>query len=169
MYRSRDAAERYVVTRSLVRTVLSGRLGVAPRDVRVSRTDTGKPVVAEGIHFNVSHSGDLIVLALSEARPIGVDVERRRPVERVDALTLRWLSEGERADLGRLVQAGASPSDAFLRVWSLKEAKLKALGVGIVGAAGAPLETIDARPLDGLLAALANRGGDGYVGAVAFA
>jgi 4'-phosphopantetheinyl transferase len=168
-YRSRDAAERYVVTRSLVRGVLGERLGVPARDLRVSRTDTGKPIVAEGVHFNVSHSGDLILVALSSRRAIGVDIERRREVERVDAMTRRWLDVAERREMGRLETSGVSRSDAFLRVWSLKEARLKALGVGISGASGAQLHTVYAEPLDPLLATLEHKRGESYVGAVAFA
>lgn len=169
-YRFREAAERYVVTRSLVRIVLSEHLGVLPREIRVSRTDTGKPVITDGVHFNVSHSGDLILMAVSASRPVGVDVERKREVERVDALVARWLTEAERTELARLTSRGATVSDAFLRVWSLKEARLKALGVGISGAAGAPLHSVDVQPLDDLLEPLsAERHDQGYVGALAFA
>jgi hypothetical protein len=113
-YRSRDAAERYVVTRSLVRSVLGEQLNIRPRDIRVSRTDTGKPVVAEGVHFNLSHSGE---------RAVGVDVERRRDVARVHALTRRWLTDPERRQFDHLRALGESDSDAFLRIWSLKEAQ----------------------------------------------
>ena len=169
-YRGREAAERYVVTRSLVRIVLGTRLGVAPRDVAVSRTDTGKPIVAAGAHFNVSHSGDLVLLALSADRPIGVDVERRRDVSRVPALSQRWLTPTERRDFERLCTSGTPESDAFLRVWSLKEAQLKALGVGIRGAASARLENVSVLPLDHLLDSLSGpHVGTGYVGALAFA
>src|SRR5438552_13728359 len=105
-YRSREAAERYVVTRSLVRVVLSDRLGIPPCDLQVSRTDTGKPVVAEGLHFNVSHSGDLILLGVSDARSVGIDVERRRDVRRVQQLIDRWLTDDERDDLSRHVADG---------------------------------------------------------------
>ena len=130
----------------------------------------GKPVVAEGIHFNVSHSGDLILLALSPERAVGVDVERRREVPRVQAMTERWLTAAERADVASLRARGASDSDAFLRVWSLKEARLKALGVGISGASRAPVDAVHALPLDHLLDPIAgDRYGQGYVGAVAFA
>ena len=168
-YRSKGAAERYVVTRSLVRIVLGAHVGADPRDVRVSLTGTGKPV-ADGVHFNVSHSGDLILLAVSDERPVGVDVERRRPVPKVRALVDRWLTAEERVDLDRIRRSGAGESDAFLRVWSLKEARLKALGVGIAGAAGAALQSVDALPLDSLLDTLARRPGEnGYVGALAFA
>ena len=169
-YRVREAAERYVVTRSLVRIVLSEHLGIPPREIRVSHTDSGKPVVTGGIHFNVTHSGDLILLAVSDARPVGVDVERRRIVNRVEALTRRWLTESERTDLEALRMTGVVESDAFLRIWSLKEARLKALGVGISGASRAALHMVEVRPLDDLLSSLAHdRGDPGYVGAVAFA
>jgi 4'-phosphopantetheinyl transferase len=169
-YRVREAAERYVVTRSLVRIVLSEHLGVAPKEIRVSRTDTGKPILTDGIHFNVTHSADLILLAVSDSRPVGVDVERRRAISRVDALTRRWLSESEQRALERLRRSGVTESDAFLRIWSLKEAQLKALGVGISGASSAPLHLVEVRPLDDLLGSLAHDGGDpGYVGALAFA
>jgi len=169
-YRSRAAAERYVVTRSLVRIVLSARLGIAPREIPVSRTDMGKPVVAEGVHFNVSHSGDLILLALSAERAVGVDVERKREVAKVRSLTERWLTDAERRSFDRLCTLGATDSDAFLRIWSLKEARLKALGVGIAGALSAQQHSVEAIPLDSLLDSLAGEHvGQGYVGAVAFA
>jgi len=169
-YRSREAAERYVVTRSLVRIVLSDRLGIPAPEINVSRTDTGKPVVAEGVHFNVSHSGDLVLLALSDTRAVGVDVERRRTVPRVDSLIQRWLTDDEQHDLQRLRAAGVTDSEAFLRVWSLKEARLKALGVGIAGAAAARVRSVDVLPLDNLLDPLLGQHYDqGYVGAVAFA
>jgi 4'-phosphopantetheinyl transferase len=152
-----------------VRIVLGEHLGEDPRAVRVSRTDTGKPT-AERVHFNVSHSGDLVLVAVSDQRAVGVDVERRRAVERVTALVERWLTAEERRDLERIRGVAGDESEAFLRVWSLKEARLKALGVGISGAAGAGLETVEAQPLDSLLDALAHRPGEaGYVGAVAFA
>ena len=169
-YRNREAAERYVVTRSLTRIVLSEHLGIPARDIRVSRTEAGKPIVTRGAHFNVSHSGDLVVLALSDARPVGVDVERKREVVRVQALVARWLTETERAEVARLTAHGASASDAFLRVWSLKEARLKALGVGISGGGAASLDTVDAVPLDDVLGAIPGRPYDQhYVGALAFA
>ena len=169
-YRSRDAAERYVVTRSLVRIVLSEHLHIAPREIRVSRTDTGKPVVAEGLHFNVTHSGDLILLALCSERPVGVDVERKRKVQRVNALVDRWFTEAERLEMAALTERGTPASDAFLRIWSFKEARLKALGVGISGASGARQRKVDALPLDHLLDTLIEQRDDqGYVGALAFA
>jgi 4'-phosphopantetheinyl transferase len=169
-YRSRAAAERYVVTRSLVRTVLSDRLGVPAPDIPVRHTHTGKPILTDELHFNVTHSGDLILLAVTAQRPVGVDVERRRAVPRVIDLETRWLTARERDDFATLRRLGVDASDAFLRIWSLKEARLKALGVGISGAGAAPLDDVQALPLDELLSSLPAGSGDvEYVGAIAFA
>ena len=167
-YRSRVSAERYVVTRALVRVVLADRLGVPPAALAISTTGRGKPVLTAPLHFNVSHSGDLILLAVSADHAVGVDVERRREVERVQALVDRWLTPAEREQVLRIAASGLTVSEAFLRVWSLKEARLKALGVGIAGAAGAPLDQVDAVPLDEVLEPL-SADGSGFVGAVAFA
>jgi 4'-phosphopantetheinyl transferase len=167
-YRSREAAERYVVTRSLVRVVLARQLGGQPRDIEVSRTDSGKPVVTGGVHFNVSHSGDLILMAISGDCDVGVDVERRREIERVGQLTQRWLTAEERNEVDRLVASGLNESSAFLRIWTLKEARLKAIGIGISGAAMS-LADMEAVPLDELLGRLGEHAGTSYVGAIAFA
>jgi len=167
-YRNIEAAGRYVITRTLVRRVLGERLGVAPRDVRIRVTDMGKPVVSDDIHFNVSHSGDLIMMALSGDRAVGIDVERRREVGRAGALIARWLTLVEQREVAAWITAGLTESDAFLRVWSVKEARLKAVGVGISGANTADLTDVVAVGLDDLLSA-GPRDAAGYVGAVAFA
>ena len=169
-YRSASAAAMYVISRSLVRSVLGRRLSQLPSEVPIGQTDLGKPVVAGALHFNVSHSGDLVLLALSADRAVGIDVERRRAVARVSALMERWLTNAEQRDVERRVDGGADISDAFLRVWNLKEARLKALGVGIANAAHADLESVSVLPLDSLLQQLEpGAASQGYVGAVAFA
>ena len=169
-FRDAAAAARYLRTRTLVRRVLAAHLNLEPAHVPITQTDLGKPVVAGSVHFNVSHSGDLIVLAVSADRAVGIDIERRRPVQGAGALMARWLTAAEQEDVTRRVRAGVSESDAFLYVWSLKEARLKALGVGISAALSPVAEQTTAIPLDGILAQLAaSRVGPGYVGAVAFA
>ncbi len=157
------------MTRSLVRIVLGTHTGVAPKDLRVRLTASGKPE-AEGVHFNVTHSGEIVLLAVCDDRAVGVDVERRRDVPRVNALVERWLTAAERTELDRLRERGLDDSDAFLRVWSLKEARLKALGVGISGAVSAKLERVVAQDLDDLLRPIVRDADEkGYVGALAFA
>src|SRR6185436_10109787 len=127
------------------------RLGLAPCEVPITVTESGKPVVSKDLHFNVSHSGDLIALAVCTERAVGIDVERRRHVARVDALIGRWLTASEQREVTRLLHGGASESDAFLRIWSAKEARLKALGVGISGANTADVRSVLAVQIDDLL------------------
>jgi 4'-phosphopantetheinyl transferase len=168
-YRSREVAERYVMSRAMVRMVLSERLKAAPADLRLGRTDAGKPTI-QGLHFNLSHSGDLIVLAVNERQDVGVDIERRRDVKRVDALVRRWLTVAEREDLEREMARGVERSESFLRVWSQKEARLKAIGVGIAGAQTARVQEIECVTLEPYFSQLpASRDANGYVGAIAFA
>src|SRR5690349_12208663 len=73
--------ERYLVSRALVRTVLPRRLGVAPADVVLRTRSHGRPELAapgdrRRLDFNLSHTDGLIVLAVTDGTPIGVDVER---------------------------------------------------------------------------------------------
>ena len=81
----------------------------------------GKPEVPGERCLSLSHSGDLAVLALAD-RPVGVDVERIRPVP--DALAGRVLTEEERTWRG-------GSEDAFFFLWTRKEAALKCLGTGV--------------------------------------
>jgi len=91
----------------------------------------GKPSVrdARGLHFNLSHSAALAVVALSDGAEIGVDVEIVRPIPDAPQLAQAHFSDGEQAALRDL------PADhrdlAFLRCWTRKEAVVKALGIGI--------------------------------------
>lgn len=129
---------RFVAGRGLLRRLLGSRLGVAPEAVALRVARGGKPTVA-GIEFNLSHSGDLGVCAIAEGRRVGVDVEASREIPEALELADRWLAPEERA-----LVVGAAPGDrseAFLRMWTRREAHAKALGVGI--ADGSPPELPD--------------------------
>jgi 4'-phosphopantetheinyl transferase len=125
-----------LVARGVVRTVLS-RLepGVAPRDWRFVRSDAGRPSLAPpfdatGLHFSVAHTPGLVVVAAGRVPRIGVDVEALDGRARLD-VARRYFS-GPEADA-----LFALPPEAralrFLRLWTLKEAFLKATGEGVSG------------------------------------
>ncbi|MFN2606621.1 MAG: 4'-phosphopantetheinyl transferase superfamily protein [Acidimicrobiales bacterium] len=131
---------RFVAGRAAVRSVLGERLDLQPAEVRLSVDEWGKPVlagVAGGPSFNVSHSGDVAVVAVADGRSVGVDVEVLRPGVGDLDVARRLFSPAERAALGAV-----APEDvdaAFLRVWTRKEAWVKAKGQGL----SIPLHTFD--------------------------
>lgn len=127
----RDAA-RYIVGRASLRQILSAYLGVAPDRIGFSYGPHGKPALAfprEPLTFNVSHSGDLALYAVSWDRRVGVDVERARHVDDLQGLAAQVFAPAEREELASLpVDQRAS---AFFEGWTRKEAFIKAVGDGL--------------------------------------
>lgn len=76
------------------------------------------------LHFNLSHSGDLALIALAPV-PVGVDLERDTPAD-AQALAQAWFTPAEQAQL-------AQGKDDFLTLWTAREAVLKAMGTGLSG------------------------------------
>lgn len=109
--------------------ILASYLGVAPDEVQIVRADAGKPALAGGeLEFNLSHSGTLAVLAVARSLPVGIDLEMRR--ETVDLE--RGIRDRCSAREGDWVRAAADPYDAWVRLWSRKEAVVKATGEGVL-------------------------------------
>jgi 4'-phosphopantetheinyl transferase len=126
---------RYLVTRAMVRTVLSRYADVAPRDWRFAVNDYGKPSIvpehslARSIEFNLSHTAGLVVLAVACDRVLGVDVENVRAREIDIEVADRFFAAVEVAALR------ATPSEEqqqrFFDFWTLKESYIKARGLGL--------------------------------------
>lgn len=124
-----DERRRFTVVRALLRRLL-GAL-VAPAPVTLVAGPHGKPRLAGAtdLHFNVSHSGDVALLALARALELGVDVEQERADVDVQAVARTVFSPEEQATLA----AHATPAarqHAFFRQWARKEAVIKAEGWG---------------------------------------
>lgn len=135
-------ASRSIVARALVRSELATALGVAPSSLAFVAGRHGKPALVDApqpVAFNLSHSGEWVVLAWHtgrEALPLGVDVEQR-PAGRRDVMRLarRYFSRPEQLSLE--VLAGAAREDLFYRLWTLKEAWVKAHGLALAPQLGA--------------------------------
>lgn len=127
-YRQDPDRERFLLGRALLRLFAGDILGVQPQAVPLQFTSTGKPVITDcGLHFNVSHSGDVVALAFAE-RPVGIDVEAIAEAVPWEAMTIAF-SPNERAQLSRL--AGDERRRGFYEIWARKEALLKADGRGL--------------------------------------
>lgn len=153
---SPGARARFVAARRALRALLGAYLGLEPTRVRLEEGPHGKPALrarrgARPLHFSVSHSGGLAVLAFSADGPVGVDVERLRPMPNALRLAERYLTRRERARV-RWARGPAARSRAFLEAWTAKEALLKATGDGLAALGRA--EVVRARPrgpLEGLV------------------
>ncbi|MEW6037332.1 MAG: 4'-phosphopantetheinyl transferase superfamily protein [Pseudomonadota bacterium] len=128
------ARAQFVMGRTLLRGVLGHYLGREPASLGFTTGPHGKPALRGGgaepnLQFNLSHSGDEIVLALAWQSPVGIDVEALRGLDRLEALARRCLAPSEHAELDGL--AGAAATGGFFRFWVRKEALGKASGRGM--------------------------------------
>lgn len=135
-FRTARLRDRFTVGRGALRTLLGRYLGLDPAALRFAYSAHGKPSLAHplcapSLEFNLAHAEDQILLAFARAQPLGVDVEQTRPRPNFDALDLaeRFFAPDEYAALRGL------PTEqrhrAFCRVWTCKEAYLKACGEGL--------------------------------------
>lgn len=149
--RFREDAHRraYLTTRFLMRLTLSHYADLSPTKWRFDRNRFGRPTVSRQVKpeiswhseraltdFNLSRSGELVVCAVSHYGQVGVDIEDElRPHDAAEIAT----SVLAPRELGEWRQfSGSERSRVFLRYWVLKEAYVKALGVGLT----LPLNTI---------------------------
>jgi 4'-phosphopantetheinyl transferase len=137
-YLRREDQKRFVITRALTRRICAAHTGLEPHAVTFWRTSFGKPYLAaeEGhrkIEFNVSHSGDCLLIAWTEGGPVGVDVEALEPYRRVSFTEIA--SSAFSADECAVLSSVTAEETAatFYRVWVRKEALLKAEGCGVGG------------------------------------
>lgn len=117
-----------------LKSILLQYVSQAPSELVFEYNAYGKPVlVGSNFHFNVSHSEHYVVLALCRAVPLGVDIQTMRQNLSPLAIAKRFFHEKEYDGLALL--DSEAQRRGFYRLWSAKEAILKALGVGI-GATG---------------------------------
>ena len=122
------ARQRYERAHGLKRVVLAHyAAGCAPQDLRFTRGRCGKPEADQPFpyRFNMSHSAHCIAIAVA-ADDVGVDIEWHRPIVASASLARCVFHDEERRWLARQ----ACFDEAFFRLWTLKEALLKAAGTG---------------------------------------
>lgn len=131
----RHAAE-FRAARSGLRRVLGDCTGQRPDRLRFHYGPQGKPALDGGPAFNLSHSGGWAALCVGPAgAELGLDIEAHRPVE--PAVAERFFAPAEIAALAGL--QGTAWVQGFFRLWTRKEALIKALGSGL----SCPLDSFD--------------------------
>lgn len=127
------ARNRYVLAHTALRRLLAARLNQTPAGLAFHMGPHGKPELAgtlkQRLQFNLSHSGDLALVAISSVAPVGVDVEQIRPMSDAVRLAERFFKPAESRALGQCPESERQA--AFFRMWTRKEALLKATGQGI--------------------------------------
>lgn len=124
------AREYFIVRRAVLRSILGSHLGLPGSEVELHVLPSGKPTVsASGLGFSVSSSGSLALIACSWGRDVGADIEVIVPIREGRAIARRLFSPAEIEALDSL--AGEEYLRTFFRIWTRKEALVKALGHGL--------------------------------------
>ncbi|CAN7769207.1 4'-phosphopantetheinyl transferase superfamily protein [Rhizobium leguminosarum] len=129
-----SARTQFLVARALLRTSLSRYTGVPASVWQFEKNSFGRPHVAEPsafrhIRFNISHTDGLVACAFTRNRAVGIDVERIERDTDLVALARHVFSPQEMAEFER-----HTPESQYLRFytyWTLKEAYIKARGMGL--------------------------------------
>ena len=125
---------RFIISRGLLRSILSFYLNTEPDQLRFRYGTNGKPLLAAAtgrdiLSFNLSHSGELVLYAVTRSRRVGIDLERVRPDIEYEQIAVRFFSPHEIAVLQGL-PTHVRP-EAFFTCWTCKEAYIKAKGEGL--------------------------------------
>jgi 4'-phosphopantetheinyl transferase len=121
----------FIAARGLLRVVLGSYMNVAPAAIDFRYGPSGKPELkgSSQVHFNVSHSDQMVLFGLRLYDEIGVDIERIRPMEDLEGIARRFFSPDECRDL--LAIPERHRTKAFYDCWTRKEAFIKFLGTGL--------------------------------------
>lgn len=139
----------FIVTRGELRRIVGQILDVDPKQITFAYTDKDKPYLTSkyqnhAITFNISHSHDMALIAITLDLDIGVDIEKIREEVKFEKLAQHYFSQNEYEALQKLPKQQLPR--AFYACWTRKEAFVKALGKGI--AFGLAQFSVSVDPLD---------------------
>lgn len=180
-FRTPQSQNEFVLSRSILRTLLSHFLHSLPERVGITYSEHGKPRLADQssrIRFNLCHSGQIAAYAVTWDCELGIDVEQSHPGSEMEEIAKRFFSPAERYEIGNLPEI--QRATAFFSCWVRKEAYAKALGGGL----SIPLNSFRVSAMPSSMRPLVSVRGDdaeagewtiqdfspapGYLGAIAF-
>lgn len=126
-----DYGMQYRCIRGMLRNLLAHYLNTSPAWIEFSYAEHGKPSLRDHppLRFNLSHSSDMAAFAFCLAHEVGVDIEYMREQKNLAGMIRHVGSQQEQAELNALQEPEAS--QAFYRLWTRKEAFIKAMGRGL--------------------------------------
>ena len=130
-FRLAHVASEFIQSHAGLRLLLARRVGLGPADIRFGSDWNGKPFLLDEaqVGFNLSHTPRYAAVALADWRQVGIDVEKMRSLDDLDALKARVGSTSEIEELQQI--PAENREQAFFNLWTRKEALLKALGSGL--------------------------------------
>lgn len=130
---------RFLAARLALRRLLGQYLDLPAANVSLAYNPFGKPLLGKThgdvLRFNLAHTSELALVAVTRGCDVGVDIERLRAVNRLESIANRYLHPAE--STGILAAAVELQQEAFLRCWTAKEAVIKATGTGLSDSLGA--------------------------------
>jgi len=139
----------YLVAHALLRAALSKHTGVKPADWQFQTNPFNKPFIADplnalGLHFNLSHTDGMVAMALTQIGPLGIDVESTTHAQNVSEIAQDILTPNEYRNLNQ--QPHTHQHTRLLKYWTLKEAFVKATGLGLTSGLQTFEFDLDAQP-----------------------
>jgi 4'-phosphopantetheinyl transferase len=140
--------KRFILARGMLRQILGHYVGENPQTLRFEYSRFGKPSLAHDagygkLCFNLSHSADYALYAITPGRAVGIDIEQVRSDVAIEQVARRFFSPGEVSSIEKLDKG--ERHEVFFRYWTRKEAFAKAVGEGL----SFPLERCDVSSMPG--------------------
>lgn len=127
----RPHRQRFIITRGLLRKILSLYTHIPAQEIEFVYGEHGKPSLGvnhQHIQFNISHSGSMAIFALTIQQEVGVDIQKIETGFR-EKVAMRLMSKNEYQQLMELT--GSARDRGFYQIWTKKEAVIKAAGEGL--------------------------------------
>lgn len=125
-----DLQKKFVKTRGVLRQILASYLDLKPQKIIIKTAKYGKPYLTnDALNFNLSHTGNQFVIAVSDTGNIGIDIEQYRDRKSISGLVEKCFSKIERDYWNNLSEQ--QKNIMFYRFWVRKESFVKAVGRGI--------------------------------------
>jgi 4'-phosphopantetheinyl transferase len=152
-FANQELRDRWVVSRAGLRGIIGSYAGSTPQLLRFAYEELGKPVLVDrgddsNLYFNLSHSHNLAIVAVTAVAPVGVDLEFVKPIPDWKRVAHRFFSRGENAELADVGECQREL--AFYHCWTRKEAVIKSTGEGL----SACLDAFDVSLAPGVQAAV---------------
>ena len=133
-FRNARSGREFVLCRAALRDILLARLKCRNRELSFEETENDKPLARvrgepAPVSFNVSHSGPHGLIAIVPEGRVGIDVEDRATHRDIGGIASLTFTPAEQAELA--AADGVRKTEFFYRIWTLKEALIKALGAGL--------------------------------------